>query len=75
METLERIKKLIRANLEKIDLSTLKADRERVGDTEIPSCGICIDEFSKPECTDGQTAPNPDLEIVKPPQCSHYFHR
>ena len=46
-ETLERIKKLIRANLVKIDLETLKADRERVGDTEAPSCGICIDEFHK----------------------------
>lgn len=78
-ETLERIKKLIRKNLEKIELKDLIAMRQQVGDTEEPSCGICIEEFKEetalPEDGEKEKQASTDLEIVKPPQCGHYYHR
>ena len=53
--------------------------REKVGDTEAPSCGNCIEEFkdesSAHESGDNEKQVTADMEIVKPPQCGHYYHR
>ena len=56
-------------------------DKAEQGDQHVPACGICIDEFEEIEVekqeADQEADANPisDLEIVKPPQCDHYFHR